>query len=65
MIYRPGLRYEACRECGEIWNVSRLMPRNEVYYCPKCRAKRKKRGAGDGNDNHDRGGAAAGAGHRH
>ena len=37
---REGLRYETCRECGNEWNVSRLLilPPSG-YLCPVCLSK--------------------------
>ena len=36
-------RYETCRECGLIWNVSKHanIPRNR-YLCPVCWGKQRK-----------------------
>ena len=37
---RKGARYETCRECGLVWNISikAEVPLNG-YLCPRCRSK--------------------------
>ena len=37
-------RYEKCRECGKVWNVSKnaVLPING-YLCPKCWGKYGRR----------------------
>lgn len=37
----PGHKYRICRDCGLDWNVSKYDESGRVYYCPKCRKRRK------------------------
>ncbi|MBQ3970022.1 MAG: hypothetical protein II685_06035 [Clostridia bacterium] len=37
----PGHKYRICRDCGLDWNVSKNDESGRVYYCPKCRKRRK------------------------
>lgn len=40
----PGARYETCKQCGQIWNVSiKTVLDWRGYLCPKCREKLRKR----------------------
>ena len=40
--------YRICRGCGLEWNVSALDPGGKHYYCPRCDARRQRKGGWHG-----------------